>query len=1525
MAGRANVPSPPWPTLAFFYAIFLTTLFVVVGGLASNDSALTSGPLATVSSYFILGTAGTSSSTGWPDNDVIIDPDCDPKLAARQVKDGGDKLDCPCCISRNGTHLEPFQTVSRPDMPTDLPTTSFAGPHSMWEATVTIPGEPVPVESGLGDVDLSICVACEDEVCFLGNPNGRRQIDDSDSSDWPSSDEDEEDDDPSTPNDLMALSLTHPQTWQYGEESWWGHMYNIIINRGARFGPRLPRGKVDPRLETYSFLSHASMINFDQKDAANNIIRADGGLAGGIIPIWGCTGIVVVSDRGAYTAHIWEAPTFVTGPGRPQEDAETRQMHWDLRVNQFFAKGNRDITSPPAPALADLAKNWGPFAQGKYQWIQVHIFAVAHMNRPGPQYPEQMRLLEAELKKYLGHVDERDFSRHLYTRRAPHRDDATFFDSNEYYKERAGLQLVAWQYAPKEPSTLPAQSDKTRDMRAFRLWWNKRIMTTKTWCIPDSLDCEVPCTRDYPEADPDTKTERGGGGQASGSGSQPRRDLDIVRSPSSALSLVPRVDPPRMPREFTEMFPGALTDPRTWEYGALDWWHRMYTVAVKYGATGEPSQLLNVVSGDDYSANHCVYRDLYNLASEGTGGGVTPLFGCSGLVVASNKGVYMAHFWEQPTFWPPPPNLQARKPNLYGDEKAIWDRRVTKMLRDGYEPYFDDQPWGPSLDRLAGEVFSGDGVDWLKVWVLTPDRSMEEVTGVPRYPIKYGYLLDDIQRFLGVVEENVDLVTYVKYTTSGVSAIVGNDRYYAQNPGIHMFVWQFAPDQYARDPTPDFMYVNAIRAFFDRREIFYHEWCPPGKDCSGQFQGGSCSRRATPGLSGSGGMVAKRQDPADGEPADSPTPSATDPPNTEAAAAASPPPDVDEGDSQKGATLPIFIDDFTDPESWSPGEDAWWSEMEDAVHDYGAGAFEYFAAPDDFVNDHSSFHEFGSLPFGTGIKTMWGCTGIVIMSSKGVYTARIWETPTFVAPKDPANKRSYSEDETWDRRVKSLLFRTGYESFPEYPGHSAPSLHDLSNSTGAFSHETREWIQVQIITPEADGDKADKTPKYFKKIAKLRDLLMDILDIEKEHVKIKTYPALPSRSAGTTEGASGSAAGKANDTSDGLEANFSEYSGSNMLGIMYVPKHTPEGNETEAVESRGIRMWWDKEEYLTHLWCPPNSTVISAEKTNSSSSVVCGPSSSSSSNSNPPGERISGEVCQVILTPRLFPARDMHMDLAVDFNHIPITDDNERNLTSAGPISKHSFSTVLGSNVTIHASNTGLPKEFAAVAGVPWEFFLWHWGYTCKCDEAGCDLFSMKCCASGDCPERTCNCQDPEGNDICQEGGPGFAQCCFMEGGCGNEGLLRGPESEREPNLPWEFFKHEFIYGGENWFSDWIKDPKEVTYPPEKPFCQQGLAAGSGYNDIKKFGQDDFYWERSTVCYFDCGGTVTTMGETDATKNEIVNVRPPDLPSVPLADEDLDRYEGLSEPPFNPEVVNGTSGGGGTWTTGTGPIPTNLF
>ena len=647
-------------------------------------------------------------------------------------------------------------------------------------------------------------------------------------------------------------------------------------------------------------------------------------------------------------------------------------------------------------------------------------------------------------------------------------------------------------------------------------------------------------------------------------------------------------------------------------------------------------------------------------------------------------------------------------------------------------------------------------------------------------------------------EDNVDLVTYMKYNTDAVR-IIGNDRYYANNPGIHMFVWQFAPDAPARVARRGFKFVSAIRVFWDRQELWYYEWCPPSKDCSAPARA-YCSQRSAAGPSKREFLAIRREQAA--EPTDTPTPTDDTP-----------------EESISGAPLPIFWDELSSPEDIH--EDDWWRRMYDAVVPEGAVTDVGYHSGDDFVGDDASFLPFGDVPLVTGITPMWGCTGIVVFSNGGIYTARIWEVPTFVVPDEEENIFDYDEESVWKGRVVRLLtegFVLGSDSYED-----VPPLSGLANGTNAFAPDTREWIHAQIITPTAYGNSSETRPRYFNKVAKLRDLLVSILDIDKEDVAIKTY------SSGEDQETRGNA------TFAETEAQFEKAPGRNMLGVHYAPAHPLHADTSRASEVRAVRMWWDREAYLDHFWCPPKMTAILPRNSTASSEIQCVKPEDKEEEAQPE----PSELCAVSYVPSLYPYDDMRVELSVGFSKITLNDDGA---LQPEVISSHNLNMTMGDLVTIPISESGLHKAFHTTVGQPWQRILYDEGYTCRCRDGACDLFSRTCCADDSCTAYACNCDDiGYKGKACRNGLEDVARCCRDEKGCLDDGMPREPRGVDDP-IPWEWFEHGFRYGGQHWSSGQVGNLKDKEFPPERPFCSEATEIDNDVAYEGEFGTKDLVW-----------------------------------------------------------------------------------
>ncbi len=147
-----------------------------------------------------------------------------------------------------------------------------------------------------------------------------------------------------------------------------------------------------------------------------------------ITQLWGCTGVLVMSNRAIWLAHYWEGPSFQSDQ-RFNLDVIWTTEHGD-RTNNF-------------PGLAQYAVQGAPFGPDA-RWRQMIIFSS--MDRHNPirntyKHEQKIDNLEATLRRIIPNTD----IRRLYYL-PPRYEDELDFEANP----RLGNLLV--QYDPKQPS-----------------------------------------------------------------------------------------------------------------------------------------------------------------------------------------------------------------------------------------------------------------------------------------------------------------------------------------------------------------------------------------------------------------------------------------------------------------------------------------------------------------------------------------------------------------------------------------------------------------------------------------------------------------------------------------------------------------------------------------------------------------------------------------------------------------------------------------------------------------------------------------------------------------------------------------------------------------------------------------------------------------------------------------------------------------------------------------------------------------
>ena len=119
-------------------------------------------------------------------------------------------------------------------------------------------------------------------------------------------------------------------------------------------------------------------------------------------------------------------------------------------------------------------------------------------------------------------------------------------------------------------------------------------------------------------------------------------------------------------------------------------------------------------------AQHPSSAMYYPLLNQPFGLAVTGLYGCTSLIVTSTKGVWLSHFWENPSFNDPTLNA--------AQQQARFQQQILSILGPG-----DGTPLFPGLSQFMGPngAFAPDTN--VQVIIVTPQNRYNPVPGVMMY------------------------------------------------------------------------------------------------------------------------------------------------------------------------------------------------------------------------------------------------------------------------------------------------------------------------------------------------------------------------------------------------------------------------------------------------------------------------------------------------------------------------------------------------------------------------------------------------------------------------------------------------------------------------------------------------------------------------------------------------------------------------------------------------------------------------
>ncbi|MBE3045793.1 hypothetical protein IMZ48_25270 [Candidatus Bathyarchaeota archaeon] len=266
---------------------------------------------------------------------------------------------------------------------------------------------------------------------------------------------------------------------------------------------------------------------------------------------------------------------------------------------------------------------------------------------------------------------------------------------------------------------------------------------------------------------------------------------------------------------------GRLTHPSDLP-NERDWFGKWRTQLADKGVSSFPLSY-EQYQEDEFLPNHAIYVPFRN---EPAATGIRNMAGCSAVVVASPHGVYVAHFWEVPTFKAPDPDTIPNPLMFdYTDRRLTWEQRVTNFLSRGnlQWQYDEDLSHGPNAPFEALKSQEWHFVAFIHphvtntVWHTPEERKEWRDTTrrvlSPNGGLRYLYTAD--MKKIGYYRD-----THISHGATDPQT------FFDDRPEVNSLQVQYAP-AVAHPQHPGMAPLRHLRIWWNSNPIFERAWCAP--------------------------------------------------------------------------------------------------------------------------------------------------------------------------------------------------------------------------------------------------------------------------------------------------------------------------------------------------------------------------------------------------------------------------------------------------------------------------------------------------------------------------------------------------------------------------------------------------------------------------------------------------------------------------------------------------------------------------
>ncbi|GKT56683.1 hypothetical protein ColTof3_04022 [Colletotrichum tofieldiae] len=286
---------------------------------------------------------------------------------------------------------------------------------------------------------------------------------------------------------------------------------------------------------------------------------------------------------------------------------------------------------------------------------------------------------------------------------------------------------------------------------------------------------------------------------------------------------------------------------------------------------------------------------------------------------------------------------------------------------------------------------------------------------------------------------------------------------------------------------------------------------------------------------------------------------------------------------------------LTRPDTWPQGPQNWWDRMWKYVYHYcdGLTAPRVTLDGEKLEMGYSTMHAdvFGDQALAGATGPFWGCSGIIIITKRGIYTSHVWEIPNF--HKGTHKPTAFDWDAEFEEGILQFLKRGSGDRIGGYKG-----IEQLKRDTPIFDNIVEDTLAVILHVPSAmifagsaqiPPNYGDFDPRHVGLVNRWTDFIANDLGFPREKIRKNIYVKGPSYWPAYVEER------RPLNPMDMYQPPYG------LLHWQYHPAHVvetlPDGTE---IRKPTIRVWYEKFLVFEESWCPPG-TVATRDRDGSGS------------------------------------------------------------------------------------------------------------------------------------------------------------------------------------------------------------------------------------------------------------------------------------------------------------------------------------